>query len=65
MQADSIENEITKMESDAWDGIWHSAGKITHEGYQVEVAIPLRMLNFNEQQSLQKWKLELLRFLSA
>jgi len=62
VQADSIENEITKMESDAWDGIWHSAGKITAEGYQVEVAIPLRMLNFNEQQSLQKWKLELLRF---
>ncbi len=62
VQADSIENEITKMESDAWDGIWHSAGKITAEGYQVEVAIPLRMLNFNEKLAVQKWKLELLRF---
>ena len=62
VQSDSIENEITKMESDAWDGIWHSAGKITETGYQVEVAIPLRMLNFNDQLDLQTWKIELLRF---
>ena len=62
VQADAIENEITKMESDAWDGIWHSAGKITDEGYQVEVAIPLRILNFNDRLALQNWKLELLRF---
>jgi len=62
VQADSIENEITKMESDAWDGIWHSAGKITPAGYQVEVAIPLRMLNFNDRLASQTWKLELLRY---
>ena len=62
VQADAIENEITKMESDAWDGIWHSAGKITATGYQVEVAIPLRMLNFNDRLASQTWKLELLRF---
>ncbi len=62
VQADAIENEITKSESDAWDGIWHSAGKVTATGYQVEVAIPLRMLNFNDQLAMQKWKLELLRF---
>lgn len=62
VQADSIENEITKMESDAWDGIWHSAGKLTATGYQVEVAIPLRMLNFNDRLPRQHWKLELLRF---
>lgn len=62
VQADAIENEITKMESDAWDGIWHSAGKITATGYQVEIAIPLRMLNFNDQLDRQTWKIELLRF---
>ena len=62
VQADAIENEIIKMESDAWDGIWQSAGKITKSGYQVEVAIPLRMLNFNDRLAQQQWKLELLRF---
>lgn len=62
VQADAIENELTKMESDAWDGIWHSAGKLTVDGYQVEVAIPLRLLNFNDRLAQQTWKLELLRF---
>jgi len=62
VQADAIENEITKSESDAWDGIWQSAGKVTATGYQVEVAIPLRMLNFNDRLASQKWQLELLRF---
>lgn len=62
VQGDAIENEITKTESSAWDGIWHSAGKLTATGYQVEVAIPLRMLNFNDSLPLQKWRLELLRF---
>ncbi len=62
VQGDAIENEITKTESDAWDGIWQSAGKITATGYQIEVAIPLRLLNFNDRLDLQRWKLELLRF---
>lgn len=62
VQADAIENELTKSESDAWDGIWHSAGKITSTGYQVEIAIPLRLLNFNDRLAIQRWKLELLRF---
>lgn len=62
VQGDAIENEITKTESSAWDGIWHSAGKITAQGYQVEVAIPLRMLNFNDNLDEQRWRLELLRF---
>ena len=62
VQADAIENEITKSESDAWDGIWYSAGKITEKGYLVEVALPLKMLNFNDRLAQQQWRLELLRF---
>ena len=62
VQGDAIENEITKSESDAWDGIWHSAGKITATGYQIEVALPLKMLNFNDRLPVQQWRLELLRF---
>lgn len=61
-QADAIENELTKDESPAWDVIWDSAGKITDFGYVVEVAIPLRALNFNENLDIQSWGMEFLRF---
>lgn len=61
-QSDAIENEITKSESAAWDGIWDSAGQITPQGYQVEIAIPLSILNFEEGLDIQRWGLELVRF---
>ncbi len=62
VQIDGIENEITKKESDSWDGIWQSAGKITSTGYIVEMALPLRMLNFNDKLPQQTWGIELMRF---
>ncbi len=61
-QIDGIENEVTKKESDSWDGIWDSAGKINEKGYIVEMALPLRMLNFTEKSSFQDWGIELMRF---
>lgn len=61
-QTDSIENELTGRESSAWNGIWDSAGTITEDGYIVEVAIPLRILNFNDSLDMQKWGFELIRF---
>lgn len=62
VQIDGIESEITKRESDAWDGIWSSYGRITDTGYIVEMALPLRMLNFNEGLDKQIWAIELVRF---
>lgn len=65
VQADGIADETSKQEEDtelAWDGIWQSAGKITAQGYQVEIAIPLSILNFNDRLAVQQWKIELLRF---
>ncbi|MCA1930551.1 carbohydrate binding family 9 domain-containing protein [Rheinheimera sp.] len=62
VQADAIENEVTGDESDAWDGIWQSVGTLTPDGYQVEIAIPLRILNFNDRLALQQWRIELVRF---
>ena len=62
VQIDGIESEVTGRESDAWDGIWESAGEITHDGYVVEMALPLRMLNFQESDNKQTWGLELLRY---
>lgn len=61
-QIDGIENEVTQRESDAWDGIWDSAGRVHDNGYIVEMALPLRMLNFNESKRIQDWGIELMRF---
>ena len=62
VQGDSIENELTGEESDAWDGIWYSKGKLTDQGYQVEVQLPLRLFNFDDRNPLQTWGIELIRF---
>ncbi|MGB6135129.1 MAG: DUF5916 domain-containing protein [Shewanella sp.] len=62
VQSDSIENELTGQESDAWDGIWYSKGKITEQGYQVEIQLPLRLFNFDDRHPVQTWGIELVRF---
>ncbi|WP_448568581.1 DUF5916 domain-containing protein [Thalassotalea ganghwensis] len=62
VKIDGIESEVTKKESDAWDGIWDAAGQITCDGYRVEIALPLRILNFNEKSTMQDWGIELVRF---
>jgi len=61
-QVDGIENEVTKSESDSWDGIWDSHGRLTETGYIVEMALPYRMLNFDESKSIQTWGMELVRY---
>ncbi|MBL4630567.1 MAG: carbohydrate binding family 9 domain-containing protein [Paraglaciecola sp.] len=62
IQADAIQNEMTGDESDSWDGIWQSAGKIVADGYQVEMAVPLRILNFAEGSEKKTWGAELVRY---
>lgn len=62
VQADSIQNEMTGRESDSWNAIWDSAGNITDQGYIVEVAIPLRVMNFNEGERSKVWGAEFIRF---
>ncbi|GAA0856669.1 carbohydrate binding family 9 domain-containing protein [Aliiglaciecola litoralis] len=62
IQADSIQNEMTGRESDSWNAIWDSAGQITATGYQVEFAIPLRILNFKEGENDKIWGAEFVRF---
>lgn len=61
VQNDAIFNEITGEANDLWDGIWYSYGKITDQGYQVEMAIPYSILNFEETEQEKKWAIELVR----
>ena len=41
--------------SRAWDGIWASSGRITHEGYVVELAIPFSSLSFPRADTTLTW----------
>lgn len=62
-QADSIENAVTGSESSAWDGHWEAFGRITEQGYRVEMAIPLHILNMPTTEGLKQMAFELVRFL--
>jgi hypothetical protein len=44
VQADAINSEVEGTEDFAWDAIWDSAGRITSDGYIVELTIPLQQL---------------------
>ena len=61
VQNDATFNEITGKANTLWDGIWHSYGKITPQGYQVEIAIPYNILNFEENGLEKQWAIELVR----
>ncbi len=62
VQHDSIYNEMTGGFNNLWDGIWYAAGKITEQGYQVEMAIPYTLLNFEDSDDIKTWAIELVRF---
>ncbi|HEX6199437.1 MAG TPA: DUF5916 domain-containing protein, partial [Thermoanaerobaculia bacterium] len=46
VQMDALTSDVDGSEDWSWDAIWASAGRITAEGYVVEVAVPLRQLRF-------------------
>ena len=45
----------------SWDAIWDSAGRISGEGYVVEVKIPLNQLRFPAIDGKQTWGIDLTR----
>ncbi len=59
VQMDAIFSELDGIEDFSWDIIWESAGRITPEGYIVEVAIPLNQLRFQPGDGPQTWGIEL------
>lgn len=45
----------------SWDAIWYSAGHINDKGYEVEMAIPFRELQFQRSKKAQTWGFALIR----
>jgi hypothetical protein len=55
VQADAINSDVEGTEDFSWDSIWDSAGRITPDGYVVEVAVPLQQLRVPSGGSPQTW----------
>lgn len=61
VQMDLTQNDITGNEDDSWDAIWSSAGRLTEEGYIVELAVPFSSLRFPAGSAEQTWGIDALR----
>jgi hypothetical protein len=64
VQMDSLLNEVGSSEEEVditWDAIWDASGKITSEGYVVEMEIPYTTLRFPKEAGEQKWGFQALR----
>jgi hypothetical protein len=62
VQMDLTNDDVNQNEDASWDAIWDSAGKITADGFVVEMRIPLRQLRFARIAGKQTWGIDLLRF---
>lgn len=64
VQMDLIRNDLAdnrNREDASWDAIWSSAGKLTDDGYVVEMAIPFSSLRFQHRPGGQTWGFTLFR----
>ena len=61
VQADLINDATTGNEDPSWDGLWSSAGRITADGYEVEIRIPFSTLRFRDGGGDKRWGISLFR----
>lgn len=61
VQIDQIFSDGGSNEDSAWDAIWKSAGHINDKGYEVEIAIPFKELQFQGNLKNQIWGFSVLR----
>jgi hypothetical protein len=62
VQMDLFNDDVARTEDGTWDTIWSSAGKITDQGYEVEMLIPFRSLRFPNSGAEQTWGIDVLRY---
>jgi hypothetical protein len=60
-QADLIRDDSNGGEDSSWDAIWNSAGKITQQGYVVEMEIPYTELQMPATRGEKTWGITFLR----
>ena len=59
VQMDGSRNDVgnggDQSEDPTWDAIWHSAGRITADGYEVEMSVPFTSLRFSRADEQLTW----------
>jgi hypothetical protein len=55
VQGDAINSDVEGTEDFSWDAIWESAGRLTPDGFVVEVAVPLQQLRIPAGAAEQTW----------
>jgi hypothetical protein len=62
VQMDLVFDEFSEEpEDESWDAIWASAGRLTPNGYEVEIAIPFEQLRFQRVDGPQTWGVDVVR----
>ncbi|HVS03451.1 MAG TPA: DUF5916 domain-containing protein, partial [Thermoanaerobaculia bacterium] len=61
VQMDLTQNDVSGGEDASWDALWDSAGRLTAEGYEVEMAIPFSSLRFPATSGEQTWGIDAVR----
>lgn len=61
VQMDMIMDDVNRNEDSSWDAIWESAGRITAEGFVVEMAIPFTSIRFPSTDGEQTWGIDMVR----
>lgn len=61
-QMDLIQDEVNGNEDSSWDAIWSSAGKITEQGFVVEMEIPYTAMQLPGTVGEKTWGIDILRF---
>jgi uncharacterized protein DUF5916/cellulose/xylan binding protein with CBM9 domain len=61
VQADASFSEVDGGEDWSWDTIWSAAGRITSDGYVVELAVPFHQMRFPRASGPQTWGFEAFR----
>ncbi|MCP4150691.1 MAG: carbohydrate binding family 9 domain-containing protein [bacterium] len=59
VQSDYV--ETTDSYDSEWDAIWDSGGRVTNEGYVVEMSIPFSSLRFQRIEGEQVWGIDAIR----
>jgi len=61
VQIDAIRDDVGGEYDDSWNAIWESAGRITDQGYEVEMAIPFSQIRFQSTDGEQTWGFDAVR----
>jgi hypothetical protein len=55
VQMDAINSDVDGSEDWSWDAIWDAEGRVTADGYIVEIAVPFSSLRFPRTDGPQTW----------